>query len=90
MKSTSPWLVNVPKPQPRDWPKGSTCPWLVKLVLLVLFAGGCGGAARSPWPEGVPRPTTLGPQLPSGTVTIGEARCIGGGLGGCPGWHLPR
>lgn len=29
-KNTSPWLVGVLNPKPRQWPKGSSCPWLVK------------------------------------------------------------
>lgn len=57
-----------------------TC--ILGVVLILIFAG-CSNAPSRTRPDNMPYPTTLGPQMPGGLVGINEARCLGGGIGGC-------
>lgn len=62
---------------------------VVILALVGMLLGACAPQRRpdGAFPRTGARPR---PQFPAGVVELGQARCMGGGLGGCGGWHLGR
>jgi hypothetical protein len=54
---------------------------LLGLMLGAVWMTGC--APSRTRPDGMPYPTTLGPQWPGGIYGVNQTRCFGGGIGGC-------